>query len=147
MNGKWILLIIGIMFLASCTIEEQLERKEDRLIGSWEIDRARFKDDGFFNSSNITNEFRGDLLTFFEDGFVQYVEDNGEVFTGTWFLDALRRSGENDTTEYTLDADFYDDDGFLVFRWLGTIDRLDRNNFNLTVADRYGELILKWDRY
>lgn len=147
MNNIWTVFVIGVIFFSACTIEDQLERKEDRLIGSWVIDRARFDEDGFFNSINITSEYRGDLLTFFEDGYLQYEENNGEIYTGTWYLDALRSSGEYDSTEYTLDADFYDVDGFLVFRWLGTIDRLNRNNFNLTISDRYGELILKWDRY
>ena len=122
MAHRYAVLLLGIILISSCTIEDLIERREDRLIGSWEIDRARFDEDGFSFSDNIISEYRGDVLTFYSDGSLEYIEDNGEVFTGTWFIDALR--GGEEGTEYTLDADFYDIDGFLVFRWLGDITRL-----------------------
>lgn len=133
-------------FITSCSIEQAIERREDRLIGTWEIDRARFDDDRIFSSDNITREYRGDELTFFADGSLEYIESNGEVYYGFWYLDALRGAGDDNNTLYTLDADFYDVDDRLVFRWLGEIDRLNRNNFNISISDRDGELRLRWDR-
>ena len=146
MTYRLAILLLGIFIITSCTTEQLIERREDRLIGSWEIDRARYDADGLFNSSNITNEYRGDELTFFENGELEYIENNGEIFTGTWYIDAIRGGGEDDNTLFTLDADFYDIDGFLVFRWLGDIDRLTFNNFNISISDRDGELRLRWDK-
>jgi len=146
MKNKYAIILLGLFLITSCTTEELIERKEDRLIGSWEIDRARFDEDGFFNVDNITNEYRGDELTFFENGSLEYVESDGEVFTGSWFIDALRGGGDDDSTLYTLDADFYDFNGNLVFRWLGDIDKLTYRNFNISISDRNGELRLRWDK-
>jgi len=139
--------LLGLFIFSSCTTEDLIERREDRLIGSWEIDRARYDDDGFnFNTDNVINEYRGDELTFFEDGSLEYIEDDGEFYTGTWYIDAIRGQGDDGSTLFTLDADFYDVDGFLVFRWLGDIDRLTYRNFNISISDRDGELRLRWDK-
>jgi len=146
MTYKYTLLLLGLFLITSCSTEELIERREERLIGSWEIDRARYDADGFFNSDNIINEYLGDELIFFADGSLEYIEDYGEVYTGTWYIDALRGRGDDDETEYTLDADFYDVNGNLVFRWLGDIQRLTFNNFNINISDRDGQLKLRWDR-
>lgn len=146
MTYKFAILLLGIFIITSCTTEDLIERREDRLIGTWEIDRAWYDEDGLFNSSNIINEYRGDELTFFENGELEYTEDNGEIYTGTWYIDALRRRGDNDETEFTLDADFYDFNGNLAFRWLGDIQRLTFRNFNINISDRDGELRLRWDK-
>lgn len=139
--------LLLLAFITSCTIDAAIERREDRLIGTWVIDNARFDDDRLFSSDNITNEYRGDELTFFSDGSLEYIEANGEFYYGFWYIDAIRGIGEDNGTLYTLDADFYDVDDFLVFRWLGEIDRLNQNNFNISISDRDGELRLRWDRY
>ena len=144
MTNKFLLLLMGIFLMSSCTIDELIERREDRLIGSWEIDRARFDDFGFSFSENIISEYRGDILTFYRDGSLEYRDNTGEIYNGTWYIDALR--GGEEGTEYTLDADFYDIDGFLAFRWLGEITRLTYRNFNINIADRDGELRLRWDK-
>ena len=146
MAYKYAILLLGLFLITSCSTEELIERREDRLIGTWEIDRARYDEDGFSFSDNIINEYRGDELTFFSNGFLEYIEDNGEVFTGTWYIDALRGRGEDDETEVTLDADFYDVNDNLVFRWLGDIQRLTYRNFNINISDRGGELRLRWDK-
>ena len=146
MAYKYFIILLGLFLITSCSTEELIERKEDRLIGTWEIDRARFDEDGFSFSDNVINEYRGDELTFFTNGALEYKEDNGEIFTGTWYVDALRGRGEDDTTEFTLDADFYDVNDNLVFRWLGDIDKLTYRNFNISISDRDGELRLRWDK-
>ncbi|MEL6274919.1 MAG: hypothetical protein AAFU03_07445, partial [Bacteroidota bacterium] len=62
-------------------------------------------------------------------------------------ISALRDVGDDgDDVEFLIDADFFDENGFLAFQWIGTIERLGRNNFNVRVQERDGELVLKWDR-
>ncbi|MEO0732987.1 MAG: hypothetical protein AAFZ52_09140 [Bacteroidota bacterium] len=135
---------IVLFTTTACSIEDRIERREDRLVGTWVIDRAVFDEDGALFNNNITDDFRGDRLTFLPGGRVEYLDDNGEFFTGTWFIDAFRDL--SDDTEFTLDADFFDRFGFLAFRWSGTIQRLNENNFNLNVAEVDGTLRMRWDK-
>ncbi|MEM1357911.1 MAG: hypothetical protein AAGF89_06925 [Bacteroidota bacterium] len=143
---KILYLLFGLLLFLNfgCSIQDRVERREERLIGTWVIDRAVFDEDGALFNNNITSDFRGDRLTFFPDGTVEYLDDNGELFVGPWFIDALRDL-DNDV-EFTLDADFFDRFGFLAFRWTGTIQRLNQNNFNLNVAEVDGTLRMRWDK-
>ncbi len=138
-------IILSTIFLASgCGIDSKLDRREDRLLGTWEIEKATFDEDGALFNNNVTNDFRGDRITFFRNGQLEYLTGDGRFFVGTWFIDALRDL--DDDLEFTLDADFFDPGGFLAFRWLGTIDRLTNNNYNNDVADVDGTVRVKWDK-
>lgn len=138
-------LVFSFLFLAyGCGIDSRLERREDRLLGTWEIERAVFNEDGALFNDNITDDFRGDRITFFRNGQLEYVTGDGRFFAGTWFIDALRDL--DDDLEFTMDADFFEPNGRPAFRWLGTIDRLTNNNFNINVAEVDGTLRLKWDK-
>lgn len=142
---NFLFLAFGLLFLTSgCSIEDRIERREDRLLGTWIIDRASFDEDGALFNNNITDEFEGDRVTFLPNNTLEYVTGNGTVFRGTWFIDALRDL--DDDVEFTVDADFFDFNGFLAFRWVGTIQRLTNNNFNLNVAEVDGTLRLRWDK-
>jgi len=87
---------------------------------------------------------RGDRVTFFRNGQLEYITGDGRFFAGTWFIDALRDL--DDDLEFTMDADFFEPNGRLAFRWLGTIDRLTNNNFNINISEVDGTLRLKWDK-
>jgi hypothetical protein len=139
------IIVLSITFLASgCSIEDRIERREDRLLGTWVIDRASFDEDGALFNNNITDDFRGDQITFFRNGQLEYLAGDGRFFSGTWFIDALRDL--DDDLEFTIDADFFEPNGRPAFRWLGTINRLTNNNFNLNVAEVDGTLRLRWDK-
>lgn len=145
MKTRYLFLTLTALFFATgCSIEDRIERREDRLLGTWVIDRASFDEDGALFNDNITDEFRGDRITFFPDNTLEYVTGNGAVFQGPWFIDALRDLDED--LEFTIDADFFDANGFLAFRWVGTIQRLTENNFNLNVSEVDGTLRLRWDK-
>ena len=138
---------LAITLVSSCSIEQRIERREDRLIGTWALDRAFFWGDGALFRDNVTSDFRGDIVTFFGDFTLLYEAGNGEVFDGVWTISALRDLGDDgDDVEFLIDADFFDEAGFVAFQWIGTIERLGRNNFNVRVQERNGELVLKWDR-
>ena len=76
-------ILLGLFLITSCSTEELIERREEGLIGTWVIDRARFDEDGLSFSDNVINEYRGDELTFFENGSLEYIDDNVEIYTGT----------------------------------------------------------------
>ena len=145
MKNLFLLCFPLLLFVVSgCSIEDRIERREDRLLGTWVIDRASFDEDGALFNENLTDEFEGDRVTFFPDNTLEYVTRDGRVFRGPWFIDALRDL--DDDIEFTIDADFFDPGGFLAFRWVGTIQRLTENNFNLNVAEVDGTLRLRWDK-
>lgn len=144
MKYLYAIFAFGLLFATGCSLEDRIERREDRLLGTWVLDRATFDEDGALFNSNVTDEFAGDRITFLRNGQVEYLTGDGRFFVGTWFIDALRDL--DDDTEFTLDADFFDNRGFLAFRWVGTINRLTRNNFNINVAEVDGVLRLRWDK-
>lgn len=133
-----------ICLLPACSIEQRIERREDRLVGTWQIDRATFKDDNALFATNVTGEFRGDVVTFLPDYTLWYETGRGEVFDGYWAINAIRDL--DDDTEFTFDADFFDSRGRLAFQWLGTIDRLNDRRFKVVVFERGGSLRLRWDK-
>ncbi|MEM9928368.1 MAG: hypothetical protein AAF840_00990 [Bacteroidota bacterium] len=145
MKYLFVLLPLTCFLLSGCSIEDRINRREDRLLGTWIIQRASFNEDGALFNNNVTDEFRGDRITFYRNGEVEYLTGDGRFFVGTWFIDALRDL--DDDLEFTMDADFFNARGFLAFRWVGTITRLNRNNFNINVAEVDGVLRLKWDRF
>ncbi|WP_157976011.1 hypothetical protein [Lewinella sp. IMCC34191] len=133
-----------LFFFAACSIEDRIERREDRLLGTWQIDKATFKDDNALFRDNVTAEFRGDIVTFLPDNTLLYETGSGVLFDGFWVISAVRDL--DDDTEFTLDADFFDFRGRPAFQWLGTIDRLNNNSLNVTVFERGGVLQLRWDK-
>ena len=135
--------LLFLVFLIGCSLEDRIERREDRLTGTWQIERAFFKEDDELFRDNVTRDFAGDRVTFYPDYTLTYLTGNGEVFEGFWRISVLREQ-DNDT-EFTLDADFFDR-GQLAFQWLGTIDKLTGNSFNINIAERNGTLRLRWDR-
>ncbi len=136
-------LLLFLVFVG-CSIEDRIERREDRLLGAWQIDKATFKDDNALFRDNVTGDFRGDRVTFFPDYTLLYETGTGQLFDGYWVINAVR--DRDDDTEFTLDADFFDLRGRPAFQWLGTIDRLSNNSLNVTVFERGGVLQLRWDK-
>jgi hypothetical protein len=144
MKYLYTLFALGLLLSTGCSIQDRVERREDRLLGTWIIEKASFNEDGALFNSNVTDEFAGDRITFLPNGRLEYLTGYGRFFVGTWFIDALRDL--DDDLEFTIDADFFDGAGFLAFRWIGTIDRLTENNFNINVSEVDGTLRLKWDK-
>ena len=139
------LLPLILLLASACSIEDKIERREDRLIGSWQIERATFKEDDNLFRDNVTSEFRGDRITFYADYSLVYVTGDGQFYDGAWRVSALREL--DDDLEFTLDADFYDGRNRLSRQWLGLIDKLTDQNFNINLSERNGTLRLRWDRF
>lgn len=146
MKKAIILVALSIIIGSGCSIEQQLERREDRLIGTWVIERAWFNQDWTIFRDVRTSEYENDEVTFFENGELEYILGDGTVYTGFWYLEALRGVSQDDDTEFLIDAEFYEVNGSDSFRWIGNITLLTWNNFNIRIAERNGELVLKWDK-
>lgn len=141
---RHLLILLLLVTCFACSIEERIERREDRVTGSWRIDRATFKDDDDLFRDNIIDEFRGDAVTFYPDYTLLYRTGTGVVYEGYWAISAIRDL--DDETEFTFDADFFDGFGRPAFQWLGTIDKLNSNRFRVVVFERGGTLRLTWEK-
>ncbi|THH40337.1 hypothetical protein [Neolewinella litorea] len=137
-------LICLFLTMSACSIEERIERREDRLTGSWQIERATFKGNNALFRDNITEEFLGDRVTFYPDYTLVYDSGGGEFYDGYWAINVLRERDEG--IEFTFDADFFDFRGRPAFQWIGTIEKLNRNRFKVTVYERRGILQLRWEK-
>lgn len=133
-------LLFAIWVLAGCTIEDRIERKEDRLLGTWYFERAHFKEDGDLFRDNVINEFEGDIITFFDDYTALYDDYSLQaVFDGDWGLFADRGTYDNeDDVEFFLDMSFYDFVNREDFNYYASVTLLTRNKLNLKVHLRNG---------
>ncbi|MEM7574183.1 MAG: hypothetical protein AAF433_14850 [Bacteroidota bacterium] len=145
---KYIPLFLLLLFLSACSLAERIERREDRLIGSWQMERATFRNLGGIFFQNITDEFAGDRVRFFNNLALEYIAGNGEVFDGNWRITAITTEdfdGDRDT-DFFLDAEFYDADFNLAFTWVALIERLDNVRLKVLIQEPDGDLRLRWDR-
>ena len=133
-------IILLMMGSFSCTIEERLENKEERLLGTWEIEKAFYQDDNDLFRDNLTDEFEGDLLDFYDDFTVVYDDaQTREIFFGDWVLHAYRDYYDDDSdVDFLLDMEFYDDRDDFAFAWFSHVTRLSWEKLHIRVQDRQG---------
>jgi|GEM_PF-6798267 len=94
------LLLLFSMAFTACNHDVTL-RQEKRIIGDWEFNKVRyFGRNDVFNGDNITDEYDGIILTFYENKTMEY-KDNGQIFSGEWDL-KIDYSG--DDSEFELIA-------------------------------------------
>ncbi len=132
----------------SCTIEDRLERREDRLLGTWYFDRAFYREDGALFRDNVINEFEGDVITFFDDYTALYEDyDLNAAFDGQWeiFADRAFYDGDDDV-EFFLDMSFYDYVNNEDFAYYSRVTRHTRNRLNIRVNLRNGFYTFKLRR-
>ena len=133
-----------LLLITSCSLEERIERREDRLIGSWRLDRATEQNFGAIFWDDITDEYRGDRVSFSADETLIYETGAGELFDGNWRIRSVNGGGDNGT-EFIIDAEFYDEDFELAFSWVAEIERLDRSRLKIVIQEDGRYVRLRWD--
>lgn len=145
----FILILFSGLILNSCTIEDRLDRKADKLTGVWEIDKVIYDKYGTWFKKKITREYRNDIFEFLPDGRVYYFDDDiNYEFEGNWDIVAERdynHEGEKEFDFY-IEMHFYDPVQHDAFGYYGYISRLSRNKFHFHVVDRGGELEFRFRR-
>lgn len=136
------------MLFTACTDRGRLERREDRIEGSWYFDRAFFKEDLALFRDNIFEEYKGDEITFYEDGYAEYYDASlNAYFEGDWFLTLHKtRSDEGNERIYTLDMEFVDHIHRERFSFYSNATRIGFNNLNFEVFDDYGFYTFKLNK-
>jgi len=145
---KFYLIAVLILLIGACTDRGRLERREDRIEGSWYFDRAFYKEDLALFRDNIFKEYKGDEITFYEDGYAEYYDASLDAyFEGDWFL-TLHKTQFHDGNEriYTLDMEFVDHIHREKFSFYSNATRIGFNNLNLEVYDDYGFYTFKLNK-
>lgn len=144
---KTLPLLLLSTILSACSLDYQLERKEDRLMGSWTFTHAFYKDNGAIFRDNIFPEFAGDVIEFYPNYEASYDDaSNRYLYWGDWEVFAQRGGADDDDIEFFLDMFFYDERGYESFSYIGTVRRLTRNSLKIEAYDRYGEYTFRLER-
>jgi hypothetical protein len=147
--NRFILLLIPVALVtSSCSEEFLLERKEDKLIGTWEFEKVTYKSDGKLFSDNITDEYRNDIIEFYDDYTAIYDDYSlSTAYPGDWLVRLDHDySSDGSSTEYFVDVLFYgmmQGEDFGIF---GSIDRLGKYKLHLEATDRRGTYVFKLRR-
>ncbi|MBX2815170.1 MAG: hypothetical protein KTR24_04205 [Saprospiraceae bacterium] len=137
--------IVLVFLISSCTKEGAILRREDKLVGAWEIEKVTYKRDVALFATDVTDDYMGDIMEFFPDFTAIYDDYSlGEVFDGDWRLlyeeDAFwSEDAEISDLDFHLDATFYDHQVDEEFYFFGDINRLGRNKLHFDMLDRRGE--------
>lgn len=145
---QFLLALIIITTSFACSDYARLERKEDRLIGAWEFDKAFYRNDGQIFRSNVIDQFNGDIIEFYEDYTVIYDDySQGVVYPGEWELFFDRQwDGDDEDIEFFLDMYFYDRYGRESFAYFTCVNLITRNKLHLRARTRNGWYTFKFRR-
>ena len=142
--------VIGVsVVFNSCTIDHRLDRKADKLVGAWVIEKVIFDKYGSLFNKKVTREYRNDEFEFLPDGRVYYFDDDiNYEFEGNWDIVAERGHNHEGDEEYEfyVEMHFYDPVYDDAFGYYGYISRLNNNKFHFHVSDRSGELEFRFRR-
>ncbi|MEM0993048.1 MAG: hypothetical protein AAF847_13775 [Bacteroidota bacterium] len=137
--------LLASFLMASCSNEALLNRRERRVIGVWEFEKASFKEDGDIFRDNLNDEFAGDVIEFFPDYTAAYDDFSlGAIFEGEWdlYLDRFDDGDESDA-EFFLDMRFFDYINGEEFSYFTNAIRLTNNNMTLIADTRSGQFRFK----
>jgi hypothetical protein len=136
------------MFTA-CSLDYLIDRKEDKIIGTWEFDKVTYKKDNALFRKDITHQYRNDIIQFFPDYSAVYDDYSlNAIFDGWWSVivdeDICCEGGEiHSDREFFLDAVFYDFLNGEDFYLFGSIDRVNNRKMHLEAFDNHGKYIFK----
>jgi len=138
----------AIFLLAGCSKEQLIERKEDKLIGAWEFDKAFYKEDRDIFRENIIHDFDNDIIEFYPDYSAVYDDYSlRAVFDGFWevVVDDDYFDGESDL-EFFVNMGFYDYINNEAFGYFASITQLTRNRLKIRAHNNRGVFTFKLRR-
>lgn len=147
---KMIFLLVAVFVTTvfSCSDYARLDRKEDRLIGAWEFDRAFYRNDWDLFRDDVYDDFRGDIIEFYGDYSAIYDDaSEGILYDGDWVMFFEREYFDDDSdVEFYLDMNFWDPETGETFSYFTSVTLLTRNKLNLRAHTRNGVFIFKLRR-
>lgn len=148
MKRLTILLALAFFLFSACSDDARLNRKEDKLIGFWEFEKATFKEDGALFRDNVTDNFEGDVIEIYDNYTAIYDDVSlSSLFYGDWelFLERDNFDGDEDV-EFFLDMRFYDDFNRPAFDYFTSVNTITENRLELTASNPSGRFTFKLRR-
>ncbi len=145
----WTLLVCTGVVINACTIEDRLDRKADKLIGVWKIDKVIYDRYGALFKKKITGDYKYDEFEFLPDQRAYYYDDDLNFeFEGNWEIVAERGYDHEGDQEYNfyIQMNFYDPVHQDAFGFYGYISRLTHKKFHFHASDGGGELEFRFRR-
>ncbi len=135
---------LTLFLCTSCSKDYMISRREDKLIGYWEIEKVTYREDGDIFRDNVSHFFDGDYIEFTPDYYAFYDDRSIDVsFDGEWIIHTADPGFDDEDCDFFLDMTFYDhirDEGFGYF---SSINLLTQRKLNLTAHDRNGVYTFK----
>lgn len=136
--------IFLVFIFSACSDDAILDRREDRLTGTWYFDKAFYKRNNALFRNNVTSDYEGDYITFYPGYRALYDDKSNTIFEGNWSL-FLDRYDDGEKI-FNLEMIFYDDINGTEFSFYGELTRFSRNNITLEVDDGRGTFTYKLDK-
>ena len=94
-----ILLLFASCFFACQDIDHIFGSFSDRIEGTWEFDRVRFRESWAIDGDEVTSDYRNLVFNFYDDGFLtlEYVDDSGnlKIDEGEWDTEVDRNCNDD----------------------------------------------------
>lgn len=140
--------LLAVVLFTACSDDFILDRREDRLIGDWRIEKAFYRENGDVFRENVLDEYENDVISFFRNYEAQYDDvSRRELYGGNWEL-ILDRGffDDEDDREFFLDLIFFDRFGRPAFDFNGEVIHLTNERLHIRVNDRSGTYLYKLRR-
>jgi hypothetical protein len=144
---RLLLLLFASILLFSCSDEEILNRKENKLVGTWEFNKAFYKRDGALFRRDVMGDFRYDEITFYHDYYAYYYDYSLDAgFDGDWalILDHVPAGYDDTDHEFFMEMRFYDYINRHDFFYDGRVTYLTRRRLTIEVYDGHGMYTFKF---
>lgn len=76
------ILLICSVVLVGCR-KDELSLTEKKIAGEWEFEKVKYNDANIILNEDITSEYSGSILTFFNDGTANFNHQN-KIYEGVW---------------------------------------------------------------
>ena len=141
--NKFIIIILSLstFLLSSCSEEEMIERREDRIIGTWQFEKAFFHGHNALFRDNISYRYENDQISFLSDYTCTWYDAGKQVtYHGDWFVE-LEVFTDPDGAEnvFFLDALFYGESQDEDFGFYAEVEWLTKNSMTISFNDQDGE--------
>ena len=140
--------LVILLATVSCSEEELIQRREDKLFGSWKFEKAYFKGNNALFRDNITHIYEDDIITFYTDYTCTW-DDAGQrfVYDGDWFVNLeVFTDGNGAENVYFLDALFFGEYPEDDFGFYAEIEWLTQNKLTISFFDNDGEYTYKLEK-
>jgi len=137
MKSNYFFLLLALCFVFQGCDDDIFLSVDEKLDGEWYFDKVTYTRPFSIGRKNVTSDYEGYSLTFFQNGDIDYLETSPSAsYSGSWDIESrysYRNSEEGAYVDFLeLNLVDFDNDDFRSFDWeIATLTR------NKLVAEEY----------